>query len=305
MTVQEQWEKYIEGLRTRKRKPVAPTTIDRYTSYWRKWIQPTLGTRKLSGIENKAMREFVALLSAADLKATTILAITNVLKGIVSSAVDKNGNELYPQKWNAEFVDMPVVEKRSLKAPSITSVALETALGRTQTDRSALYAFIAGTGLRISETLGIRVGKDGGKGSFWLPSDSKVVIRDQYHARYGHVRTKTAAGCREVDLAPELNTFLQKYAPSKGYLFGGEEPLALSTIERKAVEDGIPGLHSLRRFRLTHLDNQNTPRSLAHFWAGHADENVHDSYIKLEKETAARKAWAERVGLGFKLSEQN
>ena len=304
MTVQEQWEQYIEGLRTRKRNPVAPTTLDRYTCYWGKWIGPNLGSRKVCSVENKAMRDFVAVLAKATLAPTTIRAITTVLKDLLSSAVDKNGNELYPRKWNADFIDMPVVEKRSMKAPSIGSDALETALERTQSPRMALYALIAGTGLRIAEALGIRVGKDDGKGSFWLPADSKIIIRDQYHGRYGHTPTKTPAGCREVDLAPELNTFLQKHASAEGYLFGGKEPWAISTLERKVKEDGIPGFHSLRRFRLTHLENQNTPRSLAYFWTGHADESTHDSYIKLEKEYAARKEWVVKVGLGFRLPEK-
>jgi integrase len=302
MKIKEQWPRYLEGLKSRKRHPVKPATLKTYESHWNNWIRPELGKLDISAVDNGVMRSFIAKLSKADLAPTSIQSIFNVAKGLISSVVDENGNEIYPRKWNAEFIDAPEVKKQSLKAPTVPVSVLETALSNALDDESALYATLAGTGLRISEALGIKVDRDDGKGSFWIPEVSKIVIRDQF-TRFGHGATKTAAGVREVDLAPELNDFLRTHAPTNGYLFGGDQPLPYSSIEKKAVQDGIPGFHSLRRFRITYLASKGVNDGLAHFWTGHAAANIHETYMKFENEIIARRQEAARVGLGFKLPE--
>jgi len=40
---------------------------------------------------------------------------------VVASAVDEQGEEIYPRKWNAEFIDLPVVEKERQNTPSFSS----------------------------------------------------------------------------------------------------------------------------------------------------------------------------------------
>jgi hypothetical protein len=40
-----------------------------------------------------------------------------VVKMVVASAVDKEGEEIYPRKWNHEFMDMPVVLKAKQNTP--------------------------------------------------------------------------------------------------------------------------------------------------------------------------------------------
>jgi len=42
----------------------------------------------------------------------------NLTKLIVSSAIDDNGDELYPRKWNNDFIDLPVIENQ--KQPTFT-----------------------------------------------------------------------------------------------------------------------------------------------------------------------------------------
>ena len=37
------------------------------------------------------------------------------------------------------------------------------------------------------------------------------------------------------------------------------------------------------------------------FWTGHAKKDIHDGYVQLDKDIAARKDWAIRAGLGFML----
>ena len=64
---------------------------------------------------------------------------------------------------------------------------------------------------------------------------------------------------------------------------------------------GVPGFHSLRRFRTTHLRMQQCPEDLIRFWLGHGSNSVTDRYSKVAEQREWRKEWAEKVGLGFEL----
>jgi len=41
-----------------------------------------------------------------------------VVKMVVASAINENGEELYPRKWNHEFLDLPEVKNQ--KQPAFT-----------------------------------------------------------------------------------------------------------------------------------------------------------------------------------------
>jgi hypothetical protein len=40
-----------------------------------------------------------------------------VVKMVVASAVNEQAEELYPRRWNAELIDMPVVNKQEQRRP--------------------------------------------------------------------------------------------------------------------------------------------------------------------------------------------
>ena len=52
-----------------------------------------------------------------------------VVKMLVASAVDEQGEEIYPRKWNNEFIDLPVVEKDKQNTPSFSAEVM-TGLAR-------------------------------------------------------------------------------------------------------------------------------------------------------------------------------
>ena len=47
---------------------------------------------------------------------------------VVASAVDEQGGEIYPRKWNNEFIDLPVVEKDKQNTPSFSAEVMRTNL---------------------------------------------------------------------------------------------------------------------------------------------------------------------------------
>ena len=108
---------------------------------------------------------------------------------------------------------------------------------------------------------------------------------------------------REVDLSPDLNTFLAQHLPSEGLLFrsatGGI--VRLMTAYDHIEKLGIPGFHSFRRFRVTRLRKTGIPEGLIQFWTGHAGKSITDRYDKISLDVAARKQFAVQAGLGFQL----
>ena len=75
---------------------------------------------------------------------------------VVASAVNDKGEEIYPVKWNHDFMDLPEVKDQ--RTPVF--------FGRGDQQRSSrrlrgsikfLYALLAGTGLRIEEAFALQV----------------------------------------------------------------------------------------------------------------------------------------------------
>lgn len=289
MTFKQQAETWITNLTHRKRNPVAISTIRTYNAALARWIYPALGHLELGQIDHETVKPFVASLCANDLSAASVNKILTVVKMVVKSAVSPKGERLYPRAWDSEFLDVPVICRADQHAPIVTLEDISTALRGAQGRDKALYALLAGSGLRIAEALSLTVYDQGG--NYWDPHTGKVVIQQGL--------TKTDAGAREVDLAPELNLFLINHI---GPIDGSIWDLDYTTMLRRMQKLGLQkGFHAFRRFRITHLRKSHVEPGLVQFWAGHAEESVTDGYDKIKLDIETRKTEAARVGLGFKL----
>jgi len=299
MNVAAQAKIYLNQLQIRKRSPARGNTISAYESYLKNWIVPNLGTLDLAEIKNGTLRKFVSTLSEAKLSPASIGGIVQFTKSIVKSAVSAEGEFLYPAVWNNEFIDAPPICARDQEGPILSRDALQDALQRTQGQFRTLCVLAAGTGLRISEILAVK--RDS---SSWDPDN--VVIRVNAQIYKGLEQDpKTDAGFREVDLAPDLNQYLLNVVHKKNgeYLFAtkGGRPLSLPTVYGQAKKAGIPGFHSFRRFKITHLRMCMIPEDIIKFWIGHADKDITDRYSKMAENVGARKRYAASTGLGFDL----
>jgi hypothetical protein len=61
------------------------------------------------------------------------------------------------------------------------------------------------------------------------------------------------------------------------------------------------GMHSFRRFRETYLHLEGVPERVVDFWTGHGPETMGELYTKIKSETAKRREWCDKAGLGFSL----
>lgn len=283
----------------RKRNPFRPATQLTYKSQIETHLNPVIGKLPLDTVGNKAVKQVAQKMADSGASAATIQLNINIIKQIRSSAVGSEGEQLYPYTWNSDFIDAPVIDKQ--KRPIASAQAVQDGLKCLSGRDRALVGLLAGSGLRVQEILALHAGPDDGIGSFWIPAEHKLVIRQQRHGKtFGP--TKTKAGVREVDISGDLNNLLEQnlQVPSGLTVPYVLFPGAQSAYRLKLRGCGIlGGFHSLRRFRVTHLRLQGVPDSLIHFWVGHEDSTVTDRYTKVGTEIEARKTWAEKAGLGF------
>lgn len=303
MNFREQAVQFLKTAQTRRRAPISVATARKYEASLNHTYS-LFGNRDLSEINNGALKVLVAKLTSEGLSASIVTSVVSVVKLVVASAVNEQGDELYPRTWNHEFIDLPILSPISQKAPRIGGEAISQAISRAKGQDKALCALLAGTGLRIGEAQALFVGPENSVNSTWDPETATIHVRTTViEDSLIQSNPKTKAGIRDVDLAPELNEFLKTtLQPVIGArMFTNTEG---DVICRQRVADRlkmIPGFHSLRRFRVTHLNRMNCPSGLEKYWIGHAMTGVHERYIGFGSEIKARKEFAAKAGLGFTL----
>jgi integrase len=293
-----QAEIWINSLPKRRRKPVKPATIFGWQHALDKWILPNLGEKLLAEVSNGMLRELVDKMAAAGLSPKSIVNYSRVVKTVVASAVDSDGEQIHPRKWNHDFIGIPIVRKELQHRPTVTETELNAILSKAKGRYAVLFALLAGAGLRIGEALGVKVTD--------LSPDYSIlyVRRSIWHGK--EQEPKTPSAVRVVDIAEPLAQLLRRYVHGRvGYIFATKNGSALQqrNVLRALHATGKKvGFHAFRRFRTETLRRERVPEDLTRLWLGHAKQSITDYYAAgLERDEAWRREWCERAGLGFSL----
>ena len=139
VTFKLQASRWLEHLRKRKRKPVEPGTIDEWDRILNKEINPEIGDCPIANVNNGVLKKLVTLMADKGMSGKTIENYLQVPKMVVASVVDDDGNQVYPRKWNHEFMDVPLVEKSKQNTPSFSSEVM-AGLGEME-EAEGTYAF--------------------------------------------------------------------------------------------------------------------------------------------------------------------
>jgi integrase len=287
-----------------RRTPVKPATLSTWRNLINVHILPRIGDDPLASFDNGAMKKFVDFLhDERELSPRHLRDVVLVTKLIMKSAVDENGNFSHPRVWNNSFLDLPRI--KPFNGRTVTQENLESAIKSSTPSFALFFALGAATGMRIGELLAIRIGEDNAN-TCWVEKDSMIHVRKSLW-RDTIQEPKTSASVRTVDLCAEINKTVATFAKSReGYLFANRDgaPLLAATVYKNAFsKTNIPGAHSLRRFRVSHLRKHFNvvPEDLLRYWIGHASKSQTDAYSRLAQEVGLRKAVCERIGLGFSL----
>lgn len=295
-----QWMSNCKG---RKRKPIKPVTLVNWQSYLDNHILTVLGNQPISEVNNASMKKLVEVLVGKGLSPASIKNICLVVKLVKANAVDANGDELYPMKWNAEFIDAPLVDARKQRTPSLTGEQVTKIVAAIEAEMRTLFILDGATGLRAGELLGLEI----------RHFDGHSIKVEQSVWRSDAQAPKTQNAYRIVDLHPEVAKLLSDFIGDRtsGYIFctSKGKPLGQSNILRRSLHPvleklGIKrcGFHAFRRFRNTYLRNYTScPNGLRNFWLGWSGKDMSDHYDKIREDAAFRREVAERVGIGFEL----
>jgi hypothetical protein len=93
----------------------------------------------------------------AGLSAKTVNNVVQVVKMVVASAVNENGEQVHPRTWNHEFIDLPEVKDQ--RQHTFTSEAMKAITVRSEERARMLYVLLGAAGMRIGEALGIEIDK--------------------------------------------------------------------------------------------------------------------------------------------------
>ena len=241
-TFKQQSELWLDYLATRTRKPVKPATICGWRQALHAWILPNIGDKPVADVSNGVLRGLVAKMVAAGLSPKTIVNYSQVVKLVVASAVNDEGDQIYPRKWNHDFIGIPLVQKEKQHRPTVTETELREILTDVSERYRILFALLAGTGLRIGEALGLK-GSD-------LSPDCHTIHVQRSVWRGQEQSPKTANAVRFVDVPEELAVVLRAYV-KQGYLFSHLEgasvavPQRFADIARHGEANRLPCLPSI------------------------------------------------------------
>lgn len=287
-----EWRLSLEAFVQRNGRPLAANTKRAYEQSLNRLIE-RIGAEPLP-VSNRIVRDYIARARAEDYSPATVVTDLIVLKLVSESVTDNDGNPLYPMQLNRKFCSVPIVNPDEQEAPCATRKDIERAL-TPPGFVPGLVALLAGTGIRISEALALRVGPDD-VNDCWSAEKREICIR----------RTlKTAAAKRMIPLHPDLNSFLVSWF--KGYATDcGPGALVFnvsdSTVNRVLAHYGLPPCHAYRRFYATHCDEQFMNPQVLKQLMGHSKgktRNVTARYIRTAHEFV--RSEVQRVGLGFDL----
>jgi len=286
----------------RQWKPIKPSVLARWQSALHNHVLPVLGDLPLSDVKNGAMRTLVERLFAKRLKPSSIRAITQVVKAVVGSAEDADGNQLYPVVWNRKFA--PIINPATQHRPTFTTDEIQKLVDGTNKHLQLAVIVLASTGLRIGELLGLECKHFDG-----------VSLRISQAVWCGIIQSpKTINAYRTVDLTPPVAALLRGYIGDRtsGYIFESRTGRPInarnflrslySNLER--VQISKRGFHAFRRFRNTHLRSAHCQPGLLRYWMGHSGScNMSDLYDRSFEDATFRRDVANKVGVGFLIPE--
>lgn len=291
------WMKYLT---TRTRRPLKPATLDNWQHALDKWLLPHVGEVPLVEVNNGVLKELVQKMVAAGLSAKTIVNYTLPVKLVVASAVDQNGEQLYPRKWNHDFCQMPIVDKATQHRQTITPAKAEELLGNLHGRYRYLVALLLATGMRIGEALAVHV-EDFGEGCRTLRVQQSVYGLDLQ-------APKTSNARRVIDILGAFADFFARYiAGRSGLVFqsASGRPLSQRNVLRELHNAGCKvGFHAFRRFRDETLKVKDCPVDLINQWLGWSGQGMSDLYGSgLRDYETRRREQCERIGLGFTMPD--
>jgi hypothetical protein len=103
-----------------------------------------IGHMPLDSIGNLALKNLGATMVKGGLGASAIRSYTNAVKMVVASAVNEEGDALYPRKWNHEFVGLP--KDNNPKQATLTGYDLRGVIVLARKNQHRMFFVLSASG---------------------------------------------------------------------------------------------------------------------------------------------------------------
>src|SRR5258707_549841 len=215
VTFREQSKIWLQQLQNRRRKPIVQSYAVTIQGALDKWILPAIGNLPLANVDNLSVKPLVETMSAAGLSPRTVNKYVEHVKQVVETLRGPNGDPIHHRKWDAETMDLPIVEHAEQKRPYLRATTISELIRESSGQEQALYVLLAATGMRVSEALALET-------HHFTNERRTIVVEQQIKKDSPRIvkYLKTAAANREIELHPDIAEYLQHYSNGKtGLLF--------------------------------------------------------------------------------------
>lgn len=270
--------------RQNKLSLLKPSCREAMGSHIDKYLLPRFGDLPIDAVDERRVQGFIADLNRTELAPKSIRNIIGVLKLILGKS-----------RWRDWKLVLPEIPQREQRC--FTEDEMRKIINSLEGQWRALYATMAGTGLRCGEVFGLHVE------DLDLSSCRIHVRRSVWRGQ--EVTVKTKSGNRTVDVEPALAEMLRQRlnGRSAGRVFQTRNgtPFSKDNVRRKLVSVldklGLKrgGLHAFRHGRVSVLQENGVPGDLVKEWIGHSSLRTTSRYTHIRPEF--RERVAAEVGL--------
>jgi integrase len=259
-----------------------PSCQETMGSHLDKYLIPRFGSLPMGAIDGRRVQEFIADLSRTEyvwpsgvsrrLSPKTIRNIVGVLKLIVGERVWRD--------WELRYPEIPVKDQRFFSPDEMRQI-----VNSTTGQWKAMFATLAGTGMRCGEAFGLHVD------DLDLKAGRIHIRRSVWNGQEGSVKTKR--GYRTVTIDPALVSMLAEHLDGRtaGRVFQTRlgTPFCKGNVRRKlnqilkTLNLAPAGLHAFRHGRVSVLQANGVPGDLVKEWVGHSNLNTTSLYTHFQE----------------------
>jgi integrase len=279
MNVSRTFEQESAWWRQNKLSLFKPSCQETMGSHIDKYLLPRFSELSIDAVDERRAQEFVADLNRTELAPKSIRNIIGVLRLIL-------GKRRW-QDWNLVLPEVPEKEQRYFTEDEMRKI-INSVTGQWH----ALFATMAGTGLRCGEVFGLHVE------DLDLSSHRIFVRRSIWRGQ--EVTVKSKSGNRTVNIEPALADMLREhlngrtigrvFQTTNGTPFSKDNVRRklLSVLEKLGLKPG--GLHAFRHGRVSVLQEKRVPGDLVKEWIGHSSLRTTSRYTHISPEFRERVA---------------
>jgi integrase len=247
-----------------------PSCQETMGSHIDKYLLPRFSDVSIDAVDERRVQEFIADLNRTELAPKSIRNIIGVLKLVLGKSRWRD--------WNLALPEVSQKEQRYFTEDEMRKI-INSVTGQWR----ALFATMAGTGLRCGEVFGLRVE------DIDLSSCRIFVRRSIWYGR--EVTVKSKSGNRTVNIEPALAEMLREHLSGRtiGRVFQTRNgtPYAKDHVRQKLesvlAKLGLKhgGLHAFRHGRVSVLQENGVPGDLVKEWIGHSSLRTTSRYTHI------------------------